>query len=179
MTAGPHRVQPLVHRGGPGIAEGLHPGANEGTVQRFVELGYILQPLERRARMILSRILDLPRLETDVVGRFMAVRIAGRVVDLHLIETRLQRPDLIETFKNRAMLQARHASRDEDAQMPDMRVRQVDDALPGLLEVLGISVDDRRFGPLSAVSRAFVVTGAVDNEDQPDDGQERSLKDEK
>jgi hypothetical protein len=104
--------------------------AYEGPIQRLVELGHSLHPLERLTRIVDLEVFDLAWLETNLVGRFVTIRIVGRFVDLHLMEAWSKRPDVAEAFKVGPVLEARHFRRDKNAEVTDMRVGQVDDALP-------------------------------------------------
>lgn len=63
------------------------------------------------------------------------------------------------------MFQTRNACRDENAQVADMRIGQVDDALAGLLEVGSITVD-RRNSAKRLERRVNVVTVRGENHDR-------------
>src|SRR3546814_7397287 len=124
----------------------------------LVELRHRPHTLERFARIIDLEVFDLPCLESDLVGRLVTVRVTGRIVDLHLVETGGQRLYLIQALEDRPVLQARHAGGDEDSEMADMRVRQVADALSGPFELLRILLDNRDPAE-SLVRRGDVVAG--------------------
>jgi len=87
-----------------------------------------------------AQIIDLARFESHLKIAGLAVRVTRRVVDHHLVETRGKGLDIVQAFQNRTMLEPRDGAGDEDAQMPDTRMRHIDDALPGCLERIGIGI---------------------------------------
>lgn len=73
----------------------------------------------------------------------MAVRVSRRVVDLHFVEARCQRFNVGQALQDGPVLQASDSGGHKNAEMADVRVREVDNALPGLLEIIGVLVDGR------------------------------------
>jgi len=86
-------------------------------------------------------VFDATLFEAHRIGVMAAIWITGRIVDFHLVEARRQRLDLFQAVQDCAMLQTGDARGHKDAEMADMRVDQIDDALARLLQVLGAGVD--------------------------------------
>src|SRR6185503_4314851 len=93
-----------------------------------------------------------------------AIRIAGRIVDLHLVESRRKRSYLVEALENGAVLEFCHRRRDEDAEMADMRVDEIDDALASTLEVVGVPIDDGNPAQRLMRRRDVVAPGSEDHD---------------
>ncbi len=80
-----------------------------------------------------AQLLNAPLLEVDGIGFALAIGIAGRIVDRHLIQTGRKRGDSIKVLENRAVFETRNAGRHENPEMPDMRIDEIHDPLAGAL----------------------------------------------
>ena len=85
--------------------------------------------------------LDLARLEAHRILMPAAIRVARGIVDPHLVQAWLQRLDLGQVLQDGAMLHPRHGGGDEDAEVADVWVGEIDDALSRSLERVRALVD--------------------------------------
>jgi hypothetical protein len=122
------RFNPLRERGGVNGVEPLGRGPDTG---------------KGRAINRKPKIFDPALLEPNRVGALVAIWIAGRIVDLHLVETRGQCCYVSEAVENGSVFKSCDGSGNEDAKMADMGIDEIDDPLPGTLEVVGILIDNR------------------------------------
>ena len=102
--------------------------------------------------------------ESNAERGFMAVRVARRVLDLHLVETWRKRLDVRQALQDGPMFKACHTGRDKNSQMADMRVGQIDDALPCSLQVCSVGVDRRDPAKCLLRRRDVVAIGGENDE---------------
>lgn len=86
-------------------------------------------------------VLNLAFLEMHVVLLRRTVGIVAPLVDPHFIQAGRQRGQALQALQDRAVFEAGHVGRDKDAEVADLGVQQVDDALSRRFQVIGARVD--------------------------------------
>src|SRR5262249_16924856 len=137
-------MQPFHGFSGPWIHRDANPRTDEGLIKRVVQIRHLPDALEYFFRVPESlELLDLTFLEMHLVLGLATIGVPRRIIDLHLVEPGRERLDVVEAVEDRPVLQPCNARRNEDAQMTDVWVGQIDDALPGVLEGMGVREDRR------------------------------------
>ena len=139
MELAQHPREPFGHR----IADGRSHEQFVGALGEFRERGHRLERLLVDAVVLLQL---LQRLERALVQRHVVGDLAVGVldlVDLHPVETRRQRLDVLEHFEDLRVLLLRDLARHEDAEVPDVLVDEADDRLAVGLDLVGRRVEVR------------------------------------
>lgn len=150
-------MQPLHGQSCPWVRHGLDPRAEEGAVQAFIELRDLTNPVESRTRVVKPDILDISGFKSHRILIALAVRIAGRMIDFHLIEACGKSFDLAEVFEDGAMFEADNVGRHEYAEVTDFLVGEIDDALVARFQVFRALINGGNPAE-SLVRRRDVVT---------------------